>query len=134
MAFADEYDVPPDWTVRVERRIHGEAVLPWLTLLTLGIVPTFVDEEHGLSFCFEAPDDDARGALHVEVAYSGRTTLGWIALLDGPVPGRSVFPFTSTGSERFRSRLSLAILEHASSLLSARRTETRARAAMSGWR
>lgn len=81
----DEID-DPDLIASVRRPIYGTAsVLPVLTLLTLGIVPTWVSEEWGESFTISnarARDSE----VEIEFTYSGPSTLGWAALLLAPLP------------------------------------------------
>ena len=81
----DEID-DPDLIASVRRPIYGTAsVLPLLTVLTLGIVPTWGSEEWGESFTLSnarARDSE----VEIEFTYSGPTTLGWAALLLAPLP------------------------------------------------
>src|ERR1700722_11363549 len=103
---------PPALVARVERRIYGSTVIPLLTLLTFGIIPTNTEEETGYSFSFGSSTPSGQ-KVPVEYSYKGRTMLGWIAIFDGLSPDRILFPFAAENSRRFRDRLSLAILEHA---------------------
>src|SRR6185436_7572834 len=72
------FKTPPDLIAKVERPVSGEAVLPLKTLLTLGLLPTIVDEKHGQVFSLRS--GKGRGdALGIECTFTGRTTLGWLA-------------------------------------------------------
>ena len=67
-----------DLVARVERHIYGTATVPIFTLLTLGIVPSTVDEEWGESFTFRRNGAD-EPTVPVEFSYVGKSTLGWVA-------------------------------------------------------
>ncbi|HKQ98068.1 MAG TPA: hypothetical protein VJV75_09345, partial [Candidatus Polarisedimenticolia bacterium] len=72
------FKTPPDLIARVERPVSGDAALPLKTALTLGIVPTILDEKHGQVFSLRS--GKAQGdALGIECTFTGRTTLGWLA-------------------------------------------------------
>lgn len=66
----------PTLIARVERHIYGTAVLPLFTILSLGIIPTTVEEEHGHSFSLRSADTPDNG-VQIEFSYRGPTTLGW---------------------------------------------------------
>lgn len=81
----DEID-DPDLIASVRRPIYGTAsVFPVLTVLTLGIVPTWVSEEWGESFTLRSARARA-SEVEIEFTYSGPSTLGWAALLLAPLP------------------------------------------------
>jgi hypothetical protein len=105
----EEFDVPPSLVARVDRRIHGTAVIPIWTLLTFGIVPIWADEDHGTSFTLQAPGA-ATPRVPVEYVHTGRSTLGWVALLDVLHPDRTIAPFSPDRSRRMRDRIALATL------------------------
>lgn len=71
----------PDFIARVERPVHGTAMIPVLPILTLGLIPQWVDEEWGEVFSLRAPDAPAESVL-VDFTYTGPTTLGWVASLN----------------------------------------------------
>ena len=50
----------PDLLARVERTITGNAVIPILSLITLGLIPTVTEEEHGYSFSLRSPKSSER--------------------------------------------------------------------------
>ncbi len=100
---------PPDLIARQVRGVSGTAVIPIWSLLTLGVIPSSVAEEWGYVFDLWSPD--APGELRrVEYTYTGRTTLGWVALIDGFLPGRTVAPFSPYGSSKMHDQLALAVL------------------------
>jgi hypothetical protein len=97
----------PDLLVRVERPISGNAVIPILSLITLGLIPTVTEEEHGYSFSLRLPKSSERVVM-VEYVHRGYTVLGWVAGLLNLFPqwtGDSV-----QNDPRFKERLKLAIL------------------------
>jgi hypothetical protein len=97
----------PDLFVRVERPISGNAVIPLLSFLTLGLIPTVTEEEHGYSFSLRSPKSSER-VVTVEYVHRGYTVLGWVAGI------LNLFPqWTGDGVQgdpRFKERLKLAIL------------------------
>ena len=113
--YLERYSSPPSFVARVERRIYGTPTIPAASLLTFGIIPTFVQETAGESFSLSPPDRPEQ-RVRIEYTYRGRTTLGWIALLDIFHPNRTVFPFDPERSQRFRDGLRLSILDHEDAL------------------
>lgn len=105
----DEFAAPPSLVARVDRQIYGHAMIPFWTFLTFGIVPTSADEESGYSFTL-SPPDRPQERVRVEYAHRGRTTLGWVALVDGFLPDRTIAPFSPDSSSRMIDRVKLAIL------------------------
>ena len=101
----------PDLIASVRRPIYGTAsVVPLLTLLTLGVVPTRASEEWGESFTLRSAG--AQGSeVDVEFTYSGPTTLGWAALLLAPLPQHALGrPYDKP---RFRRAFAAAIARKA---------------------
>jgi hypothetical protein len=111
----ERFSSPPSLVARVERRIYGSTAMPVYPLLTFGIVPMSVQETAGESFSL-SPASHPEQRVKIEYTYSGRTTLGWIALLDVFHPNRTIFPFNPERSSRFRDHLRLSILEHEDAL------------------
>lgn len=82
-------DLPDaDLVARVSRHIYGTASIPFPTLLSLGIVPTTVDEEWGEAFTLwrnsrafsSLPRNAARpGGVDIDFSYTGESTLGFYA-------------------------------------------------------
>jgi hypothetical protein len=100
----------PDLLARVERTITGNAVIPILSLITLGLIPTVTEEEHGYSFSLRSPKSSERVVM-VEYVHQGYTVLGWVAGLLNLFPqwtGDSVH-----NDPRFKERLNLMILTKA---------------------
>lgn len=70
----------PDLVAKVENRIYGTAcVIPWLTFITLGIVPTIVKENHGNAFSLSSPDHP-NDKVMITFRYRSTTVLGWAGL------------------------------------------------------
>ena len=74
------------------------------------MIPESTKEEWGYSFYLNPPGATSQ-KVAIEYSYRGRSTLGWIALLDGLLPGRTFV--NPKKSRQFRGRLALAILDHA---------------------
>ena len=100
----------PDLLARVERPITGNAVIPILSLITLGLIPTVTEEEHGYSFSIRSPKSSERVVI-VEYVHRGYTVLGWVAGLLNLFPqwtGDSVH-----NDPHFKERLKVMILTKA---------------------
>lgn len=111
----EHFEKPPSLVARVERRIYGSTAIPVYPLLTFGIIPMSVQETTGESFSLSPTDHPERRTV-IEYTYQGRTTLGWVALLDIFHPNRTIIPFDPEHSRRFRDHLKLCILEHEDAL------------------
>jgi hypothetical protein len=83
------FTTPPDFVARVEERIYGSAVIPIFTGLSLGIIPTTVDERHGYSFSLGRPGTEAP-RIPIRFVYKGPTTLGWWAVFLNLSPNRTM--------------------------------------------
>lgn len=103
----------PDLIARVERSVYGTATIPLWTILTLGIVPTTVEEEHGHVFSIRAGDSPER-SLVVNYTYRGPSTLGWYSAI------LNLFPDRTSGdpieTPRFREGLAIVVTAHASEI------------------
>lgn len=100
---SDAHDKKVAYIAEVNRRIHGKATLwPVLTLVTVGIIPSWAEEENGISFMLRRMDDPSQ-ITYVEVSWTGTTILGWAGLFAALWPDRTFFnPETST---RFYDRV-----------------------------
>jgi hypothetical protein len=98
----DQFGSPPDLIATVEESIHGTAVIPALTFLTVGVVPTLVDESHGFVFSL-APSSGRSKKTRVDASYRGTTTLGLAALVVNASPEYT--PSDPEQGERFRRML-----------------------------
>src|SRR3989442_4792846 len=64
----DAFGTAPTFVARVERPIYGAAVVPVFTALSLGLIPTAVEEEHGYAFSL-APSSAPIQRIPVEFSY-----------------------------------------------------------------
>ena len=96
----------PDLIARTERPVYGKATIPLWTIVTLGVVPTTVDEEHGHVFSLRRPGDSEPSEL-VDYTYRGPTTLGWVAAFLNLSANRTSGNPIET--QRFREGLALAV-------------------------
>lgn len=83
------FSSPPDLIARVEKPISGTAVIPIATALSLGIVPTNVNESHGIVCSFHAASGD-NGGVPISYIHSGKTTLGWWAMILNLLPDQTM--------------------------------------------
>ena len=103
----------PDVIAKVEKPIYGTAsIRPCLSLITLGIIPTTVIEQHGEVFSFCSPDDPSR-IVRVEFTYESATKLGWLALFLNLSPNWRINP---ESSHRYIDGLALAISTNAAAI------------------
>jgi hypothetical protein len=84
----DRLDRPPDLLARVEGTGAGTAAVPILTVFSLGVIPTIVEERWGLAFSLRRPESPAPG-LSIDARWSGRTILGWVSAVANLSPERS---------------------------------------------
>jgi hypothetical protein len=97
----------PDYVAVVEKQVHGSAVIPALTFASAGVIPTVVEENHGIVFSL-APASRRSQKTMVDASYQGTTTLGWAALVVNASPN-----FTSEApdqSKRFYQMLAYRTL------------------------
>jgi hypothetical protein len=100
----------PDLIARTERPVYGKATIPLWTIVTLGVVPTTVEEEHGHVFSLRRPDKAEPSEL-VDYTYRGPTTLGWVAVFLNLSANRTSGNPIETS--RFREGLALAVAARA---------------------
>lgn len=63
-----KYDV----VARVEETVHGTATIPLVAILTLGILPSVVEEDHGHVFSLQAVDGQSE-RIAISTIYTGNT-------------------------------------------------------------
>ena len=107
---------PPTYIARVERTIYGTAVVPIFTGLSLGIIPTTVQEEHGHSFSLTSTSGSNR-KIHIEFSYRGPSTLGWWAVILNMLPNRTSADVYE--HSRFNQNLAWTIVSHKSEITNA---------------
>lgn len=79
---------PPDLVASVERGWEGNAAIPFFTVLSLGLVPTIVDETYGLAFSLAAPAAPERRVV-IDTRWTGKVWLGLAAAVLNASPGRT---------------------------------------------
>jgi hypothetical protein len=96
---------PPTFVAQVDRGIYGTATIPIFTMITFGIVPTIVDEEHGLEFSL-VPSLPPKKPIAIKFSYKGPSTLGWWAFY------RAFLPNETLGSADWRARFVSSLAWH----------------------
>lgn len=77
----------PDLIARVERHVYGTAtILPVITLLTLGVIPTWIDEEWGEVFSLRTADSEP---VQIDFTFVGPSVGGWAAAVMNLSPNRT---------------------------------------------
>ncbi len=109
VALLDEFKTPPTFIAVVNRGIYGTATIPIFTIISLGIVPTTVEEEHGLEFSL-IPSSSRKTPIAIKYSYKGPSTLGWWAFFRGFLPNETWF--SADHHVRFVQSLSWHIVEH----------------------
>lgn len=104
---AEKLRVPANLLARIERPIHGTAAIPLLTGISLGLIPTTVQEEHGYAFSFVSKEKPTGNGVGIEFSYSGPSTLGWWCLVLNLSPNRTSGDVK--GHARFRDGLAWAV-------------------------
>lgn len=77
--------IAPDLVVSLQRIRGGTAIIPVLTLVSLGVLPTFTHETMGYDLIFATPD--RREALTVGYSFRGRIGLGILSSPLNLLPG-----------------------------------------------
>ena len=107
VAPVESFTRPPDLIATVEERIHGTATIPVAFLLTAGVLPSSVEEDHGYVFSL-APSSQRNRKIRVDAHYSGTTTLGSAGLAFAALPNYSLYGPERT--KRFREMLAYRTL------------------------
>jgi hypothetical protein len=105
----EEFQKPPTFVARVDRGIYGTATIPIFTIITLGIIPTIVEEEHGLEFSL-IPNSPPKAPIAIRFSYRGPSTLGWWALYKGFLPNETWG--SADWTARFVQSFASHIIEH----------------------
>lgn len=79
---------PPDLVAKIEHGWQANAAIPFFTVLSLGLVPTIVDESYGLAFSLHAPQSPAERIV-IDTRWSGRVWFGLVAAPLNVSPGRT---------------------------------------------
>ncbi len=102
-----EFNGSPDLVATVEESIHGSAVIPALTIVTAGVIPTIVEENHGFVFSL-APAARRSQKTQIDCSYRGTTNLGWAAVVVNASPSHT--PSTPEQSKEFTRLLAYRTL------------------------
>jgi len=104
-----------DVVAKVEEPVHGTAAIPVFTLLSLGIIPTIVEEDHGHVFSLAAQSYSSNKYV-VSTKYSGNSILGWLALPAGLLPSYTYSNPETT--DRYNEYLKYQLISSANEILS----------------
>lgn len=89
----------------------NSAVIPFLSLITLGIVPTVFTDQACVGMVFRAMHDSMHvDSVTVHYAHEGRVVMGWLAIPIGFLPGWS--HRDASEGKRYRERVRLEVLKH----------------------
>jgi hypothetical protein len=105
-----KYDV----VARVEETVHGTATIPLVAILTLGLLPSVVEEDHGHVFSLQAVDGQSE-RIAISTIYTGNTVLGAVAAPLWLLPSYSPGAPESTSS--YSKYLSYMVISGAGSVL-----------------
>lgn len=85
------------------------AILPFLTIITLGIIPTvFQDEQCQGMLLRRSADDAPEDGVKIEISSKQRVVMGWVSVVLGALPGWS---YGSLGDDsRFAQQFRLAVI------------------------
>ena len=94
---------------RIERPVYGNPTFPFWALVTLGIIPSTVEEEHGYVFSIRSAANPNTTIL-IDYTYRGPTTLGCVAHFMNLTSGRTGDNPIET--PQFREALAVAVVMH----------------------
>lgn len=103
----DPAAAPPDYVAAIEDRCSYRrgGFIPILSILTLGVVPTF--EKFQLGFAFSLRDTRSGETIHVPCEIEGRLGVGWVPAMMAVLPGWT--RQDPEQSPRFENRLAYSI-------------------------
>jgi len=85
------------------------AVIPALSIISLGVIPTIFQDEHCEGMLLRtAAGQPTNSGVQVEVRYKGPVIMGWVAVLVGALPGWSYG--SADRDSRFAERFRLAVI------------------------
>src|SRR5260370_14885413 len=105
----EAFRTPPTFVAQVDRGIYGTATIPIFTISTFGIVPTIVEEEHGLEVSL-VPGLPPEKPIAIKFSSKGPSTLGWSAFYRAFLPNETLGP--ADWRARFVQRLALHGVQH----------------------
>jgi hypothetical protein len=86
------------------------AVIPILSIISLGIVPTVWKEEDCQGMFLRSTKNPDRPPVRVEVRFRGTAMIGWASLLVGALPGWSWGDIR--GDSHYHQMLRLEVIRH----------------------
>jgi hypothetical protein len=92
----------------------NSAVIPLLTILSLGVIPTIFTDRDCEGVVFRANEPNRGDSVEVRYEQESRVIMGWLALPIGALPGWTHGAALEHGRSRDRARL--AILAHREAL------------------
>jgi hypothetical protein len=104
----ESFQTAPTFVARVDRGIYGTATIPIFTAMTFGIIPTMIEEEHGLEFSL-LPSSRPRAPIAIRFSYKGLSTLGWWAYYRALLPNEALG--SADGHARFVQSLAWHVVE-----------------------
>ena len=105
----EDLSEPPDLLVKVHRLHGGRSVIPLLTIVSLGILPTFFEDAIGYELIFLTPDRDR--AISVDYRFEGKNGIGILSAPLNLLPGWD-HP-TARPPERLGERFAVELAERA---------------------
>lgn len=69
---------PYDLLARVDKEVSGTPVIPILTIISFGLIPTTVKESYGVIFSLN--DNEKNTKIVIDAAYYDDAVMGWMAL------------------------------------------------------
>lgn len=109
----EEFLKNPDLLLIIDDKYANDAPMPIATFLTLGIIPTFVDQQYGYAFWLYAPSRPEE-KIYIDYLFEGQYVIGGLGSLLNVSPD-----WTKDGvknNRRFLDQFALAIAEQASAI------------------
>lgn len=113
VAFIVAFDSPPDLVAEVTWFINADNPLPFITFLTLGLVPTVAKDTQRWAVTFTVPGPKPRPTVEVVYEYRSTFVLGWWGLFATIAPG---WIFPAQLESRMIDHLTLAIAKKSDDL------------------
>jgi hypothetical protein len=87
------------------------AIIPLLTLISLGLIPTIFDDEDCVGLVLRrAASSSASDSVEMTFRYKGRVVMGWAAVVIGALPGWT--HGSASRDTRYRDHFRLELLRH----------------------
>lgn len=109
----EEFLKNPDLLLIIDDKYTNDAPMPIATFLTLGIIPTFVDQQCGYAFWLYAPGRQEE-KIYIDYLFEGQYVIGGLGSFLNVTPDWTNDDVMN--SQRFVDQLALAIAEQASAI------------------